>query len=92
MIGHVLWPVTISGPDALFAMGILSQFISNPGPTHAKALKHLITYLYMTRDCWLMFGGKDAEIIAYMDADYAQRSDCHSISGYCLQFGAGTIS
>ena len=48
MIGHVLWPVTISRPDAVFATTILSQFISNPGPAHIKALKHLISYLYTT--------------------------------------------
>ena len=46
MIGHMLWPVMISRPDAVFATAILSQFISNPGPTHIKALKHLILYLY----------------------------------------------
>ena len=48
MIGHVLWPVMISRPDAIFATGILSQFISNPSPAHVKALKCLISYLYTT--------------------------------------------
>ena len=46
MIGHVLWPVMISCPDAIFATAILSQFVSNPGPANVKALKHLISYLY----------------------------------------------
>ena len=48
MIGHVLWLVMISRPDAIFATGILSQFISNPSPAHVKALKCLISYLYTT--------------------------------------------
>ena len=48
MIGHVLWPVMISCPDAVFATGILPQFISNPSPAHVKALKCLISYLYTT--------------------------------------------
>ena len=48
MIGHVLWPVIISHPDAVFTTSIFSQFISIPGPTHIKALKHLILYLYTT--------------------------------------------
>ena len=39
-----------------------------------------------------MFSGKDAEIIAYVDTDYAQQSDCHLILGYCLQSRAGAIS
>jgi len=31
-IGSVLWPVVVSRPDAAYAVGILSQFIQNPGP------------------------------------------------------------
>ena len=92
MIGHVLWPVMISRPDTVFATTILSQFMLNPGPIHVKALKHLISYLYTMRKCWLTFGGKDTKILTYTDADYAQQADCQSILGYCLIFGAGAIS
>ena len=86
MIGHVLWPVMISHPDAIFTITILSQFISNPGPAHIKALKCLISYLYTTWNCWLTFSSKDTKILVYTDADYAQQANCHSISGYCLIF------
>ena len=92
MIGHMLWPVMISHPDAVFATAILSQFVSNPGPTHVKALKHLISYLYIMRKCWLTFGGKDVKILTYTDANYAQQANHHLISGYCLIFRAGAIS
>ena len=33
-IGSVLWPVVVSHPDAAFAVGVLSQFIQNPGQAH----------------------------------------------------------
>ena len=92
MIGHMLWPVMIPCPDAVFATGILSQFISNLSLAHIKALKHLISYLYTTQNCWLMFSGKNTKILMYMDADYAQQANHHSISGYCLIFGARAIS
>ena len=62
MIGHMLWPVMISHPDAVFATGILSQFISSPGLAHVKALKCLISYLYTMQNCWLMFGSKNTSI------------------------------
>ena len=71
MIGHILWPVMISRPDALFMVGILAQFIQNPGPAHFKALKRGILYLYTTCDLWLTFGGENAELIGYTDADWA---------------------
>ena len=38
-IGSVLWLVVISQPDAAYTIGILSQFIQNPGPVHWEALK-----------------------------------------------------
>ena len=30
-IGSVLWPVVMSRPDAMYAVGVLLQFIQNPG-------------------------------------------------------------
>jgi len=33
-ISSVLWPVVISRPDEAHTVGILSQFIQNPGPPH----------------------------------------------------------
>ena len=38
MIGHMLWPVMISHPDAIFATAILSQFIK-PWPHSRKGIK-----------------------------------------------------
>ena len=92
MIGHMLWLVMISRPDAVFAPGILSQFILNPSLTHVKALKYLIYYLYTTQNCWLTFSGKNTKIFTYTDANYAQQANCHSILGYCLIFRARAIS
>lgn len=56
-IGCVLWPVMITRPDCAFAVGILSQFIQNPGNVHWKALKWVMVYLGSTKDLWLTFGG-----------------------------------
>ena len=39
-----------------------------------------------------MFSSKNAKILTYTDADYAQQADHHLISGYCLIFRAGAIS
>ena len=72
--------------------GILAQFIQNPGPAHLKALKHGISYLYTTCDLWLTFGGKDAELIGYTNADWASQPDCHSVLGYTFIFGASAVT
>ena len=71
-IGSALWPVVVSRPDAAFTIGVLSQFIQNPGPAHWEALKRLINYLGCTKDLWLTFGGTKENLIeGFCDADWA---------------------
>src|ERR1700759_3261525 len=91
-IGHVLWPVMIARPDALCTTGILTQFVQNPGLAHWKALKRLIRYLYTTRDMWLTFGGLDAILEGYSDADWGSQTHHHSISGYAFLMGNGAVT
>ena len=44
-IGSILWPSIISRPDVAYTVGMLAQFIQNPGNVHWEALKHVIVYL-----------------------------------------------
>ena len=38
-IGSVLWPVVVSWPDAAYTVGVMLQFMQNPGPAHWEGLK-----------------------------------------------------
>ena len=92
-IGSVLWPVVVSRPDAAYAIGILAQFIQNPGLAHWEALKRLITYLGSTKDLWLTFGGRAKTLVeGFCDTDWATNKHRHSILGYSFHFGCGAIS
>jgi hypothetical protein len=92
-IGCVLWPVMITQPDCTFAIGILSQFIQNPGNVHWEALKRVMVYLGSTKDLWLTFGGRGKTLVeGFCDADYANQKDRHSITGFAYHFGQGAIS
>ena len=48
-IGSVLWPAVVSRLDIIYAVGVLSQLIQNPGQAHWEALKRVISYLSMTK-------------------------------------------
>ena len=73
-------------------MGVLSQFIQNPGPTHWEGVKRVITYLGSTRDLWLTFhGNKDVLLEGYSDSDWASHAHQHSISRYSFNYGQGTV-
>jgi hypothetical protein len=92
-IGSVLWPVVVSRPDAAYAVGILSQFIQNPGQAHWEGVKRIIRYLGCTKDLWLTFGGLDENLVkGYCDADWASQNHRHSISGYSFHMGTGAVS
>ena len=74
-------------------VGVLSQFIQNPGPTHWEGVKRVITYLGSMRDLWLTFGGnEDVLLEGYSDLDWASHTHRHSISSYLFNYGWGMVS
>jgi Reverse transcriptase (RNA-dependent DNA polymerase) len=92
-IGGALWPIVMSCPDAVFAIGVLSQFIQNPGPAHWEGLKRIINYLGCTKNLWLTFGGKKNTLVeGFCDSDWASQKHRHSILGYSFHFGMGAIT
>ena len=92
-VGSMLWPVVVSRPDAAYAVGVLYQFIQNPGPAHWEGLKQIINYLGSTKDLWLTFGGrKDTLIEGFCDADWASQKHWHLISGFSFHYGLGAVS
>ena len=81
-IGSILWPTVVSRPDTAFAVGILSQFMQNPGIAHWEGVKRVISYMNTTKDLWLTFGGKRSTLLeGQCDSDFASQPDRHSISG-----------
>jgi hypothetical protein len=92
-IGSVLWPTVVSRPDTAFAVGILSQFMQNPGQAHWDGVKRVIGYLNTTKDLWLIFGGNKKTLLeGYCDANWASQPHRHSISGYLFYYGVGAVS
>ena len=92
-IGSVLWPVAVLRPDAMYTVGILSQYIQNPGPAHWEGLKWVINYLGSTKNLWLTFGGqKETLVEGFCNADWAGQKHRHLISGFSFHFGVGTVS
>ena len=92
-LGSVLWPTVISCPDTAYVVGVLSQFMQNPGQAHWEGIKRVINYLGHTKDLWLMFGGKKQEMLeGYCNADWASQAHHHLISGYSFHYSMGLIS
>src|SRR5277367_2701159 len=92
-IRSVLWPTVVSRPDTAYAVGVLSQYMQNPGQAHWEGVKRVISYLGTMKDLWLTFGGNTQTLLqGYCDADWASNEGRHSISGFLFHFGVGAIS
>jgi hypothetical protein len=89
---HILWPAIIGRPDIIHAVVMLAHYICNLRKVHWEAIKHIMRYLYTMRDMWLTLGGGSEKLVGVANADWGSQKDRHSISGYAMQIGSGTIS
>ena len=58
-----------------YAIGVVSQFQSNPYPEHWITVNHILKYLRRTRDYMLVYSGGDLNILGYTDFNFQRDRD-----------------
>ncbi|GJR94831.1 retrovirus-related pol polyprotein from transposon TNT 1-94 [Tanacetum coccineum] len=85
-VGSLMYLMVCTRPDIVYAISIMSRYLSNPGKNHWEAVKWILKYLKGTADVGLVYGrdqGKHVDVDGFMDADYAKDPDKgRSITGY----------
>ena len=86
IIGSLIYLMTCTRPDLSYAVGKLSQYLSEPRQQHWVAAKHILKYLRGTSHYELHYQkSEELGILAYSDADWASdQSDWHSTTGFCF--------
>jgi hypothetical protein len=97
LIGSLMYISCGTRPDIAYAVNTCSQFMSNPGPTHIAAAKHILRYLKGTINVGLTYSKQPAKyenkLFGYVDADHASDTeDRKSVGGYVLMLNGGAIS
>ena len=96
IIGSLMYAAIATRPDIAFSVGMLSQYMSNPGEEHFIGIKRVLRYLRGTTDFGLEFKAQDnmkINLHGYADADWAgDVSTRKSTTGYLFQIGNGTVS
>jgi len=83
VVGSLMYAIVCSHPDLLYAMSLVSRYMSNPDKEHWKAVQWIFRYLRGTTDYCLKFGRTDQGLIGYVDSDYAANLDRRrSLTGY----------
>lgn len=95
-IGSLMYASIATRPDISSAVGILSQYMSNPGEEHFRGIKRVLRYIRGTIDFGLEFKAQDemqVRLHGYADADWAgDISTRKSTTGYLFQIGNATVS
>jgi hypothetical protein len=93
-IGLLMYVAVGTWPDISSAVQTLSQFLSNPGPAHWMAVKHIFQYLNGRWDLGIIYQkGGEVEPLGYLDADWGLNiNDQKSILGYIFQMASAPIS
>ena len=96
LIRALTWIAVVSHPDIAFMTTYLTQFNANPGPTHWKAVKHVLQYLNSTKQHYLMLGLQSSnlnELTIFADSDWGCDivNRC-SVSSYVFMLGDSVIS
>ena len=92
-LGLLMYLMVRTRPDIAFAVCKLSTFSNNPTDTHWQALKRIFRYLAGTRHRGIVYGGADAPLTGYTDADWAGDHDsARSTSGFEFTLNGGAIS
>ena len=94
-VGSLVYAMIGTRADIAFAVGVVSQYMANPGPQHWVAVKRILRYLKGTLDDVLRYGGSysNLQVVGYCDADYAGDIDSRkSTTGYVFLLNGGAIS
>ncbi len=92
-VGSLMYDMVCTRPDIAHAVGVVSQFQSNPGKDHWEAVKWILRYLRGSSRVCLSFGDCQTVLDGYTDADMAGHIDSRkSTSGYLMIFAGGAVS
>ena len=98
LVGSLMYIACATRPDIAYAVNTCAQFMSNPGPRHVEAAKHVLRYLKGTKDVGITYSKQADESMAnklfgYVDADHASDADDRkSVGGYVLLLNGGAVS
>ena len=92
-VGSLMYAMVCTRLDIAHAVGVVSQYLSNPRKEHWNAVKWILRYLKGTSKLCLCFGNGKTMLDGYADADMAGDLDNRkSTSGYLMTFAGGAMS
>ena len=93
LVGSLLY-LTITMPDIVYVVGVMSQFMESPCAGHMIVAKRILQYVKGTLEYGLFYKENVSfSFHGYVDIDWARNAiDQQSTSEYCFSIGSAMIS
>lgn len=93
LMGKLIY-LTVTHPDIVYSVHILTQFMQHPCASHMQAAIHLLKYLVGTQTQGILLASNSAaELRAFCDSDWAScPMTWRSTTGFCVLLGSSPIS
>lgn len=94
VIGSIMYAITCSHPDVLYALSMVSRYQENPRLGHWTIVKNLLKYLRNTKDMLLVYGGEQELVVkVYSDVNFQMDiDDPTSHSGWLFVLNSGSVT
>jgi len=92
LVGSLMY-LTVTRPDLMFVVYLLSRFLADPKEEHMMAAKRVLRYLSGTLDFGVFYKRSSVlNLLGFTDSDYARdRYDRRSTSGYVFLLNGAAI-
>jgi len=92
LVGSLLYLSSTTRPNIIFAVGVLSLFMSCPGQDHVRAERGVLRYLRKTTRLGVVYGGSEP-LQGFADAHWAGDVDGRrSTTGFVFTLNGGPIA
>lgn len=93
LVGSMMY-LTTTRPDIMYAVNLISRYMSKPTVLHLSAAKRVLRYLQGTADFGILYKKEgNKELIGFTDSDYAGSvEDRKSTSGYVFILSSTAVA
>ena len=86
VVGSLMYAMVCTRSDIAYVVGMVSQFMSNPGKEHWAVVKWILRYLRGTSSVCLTYNSSNPVLEGFTDSDMADVDTNRSTSGYVMMY------